>query len=88
MIVCLAGKAARDAFFRSVALEHPDIRVLNYAPGPVRTEMADTLRTNSFMQEFFEKDENVLKPEDTVAKLVTILDANTFISGSHVDYFD
>ncbi|XP_046585309.1 sepiapterin reductase-like isoform X2 [Haliotis rubra] len=34
-----SGKAFRDMFMRTLALEQPDIRVLNYAPGPVDTNM-------------------------------------------------
>lgn len=83
-----AGKAARDAFFRSVALENPDTRVLNYAPGPVKTDMASTLRRNSYLQDFFEKDSNILPPEKTVAKLIEILEIDKFTSGAHIDYFD
>jgi sepiapterin reductase len=33
------GKAAREAFFRGFAHEHPDVRVLSYSPGPVQTNM-------------------------------------------------
>lgn len=83
-----AGKAARDAFFRSVALENPDTRVLNYAPGPVRTDMAGVLRRNSYLQDFFQNDSNMLAPEKTVGRLISILEGDKFESGAHVDYFD
>uniref|UniRef100_T1JCW4 Sepiapterin reductase n=1 Tax=Strigamia maritima TaxID=126957 RepID=T1JCW4_STRMM len=33
------GKAARDMFFRVMAAEFPRVRVLNYSPGPLKTEM-------------------------------------------------
>jgi len=33
------GKAAREAYFRAFAAEHPGSRVLNYSPGPVDTQM-------------------------------------------------
>ena len=39
------GKAARDMLFRTMALEEPDLRVLNYAPGPLDTDMQLTART-------------------------------------------
>lgn len=34
-------------FFRTMALEEPDIRVLNYAPGPVDTDMQLEARTTT-----------------------------------------
>lgn len=33
------GKAAREAYFRSLALENKDVKVLSYSPGPVDTDM-------------------------------------------------
>lgn len=43
-LVYILGKAARDMFFRVLALEYPDIRVLNYAPGPCDTDMQKKCR--------------------------------------------
>ncbi len=34
-----SGKAARDMFFQVVAAEEKGVTVLNYAPGPVLTDM-------------------------------------------------
>ena len=33
------GKAAREAFMANVAKENPDVRLLNYSPGPCDTKM-------------------------------------------------
>ena len=41
------GKAARDMMFLTMALEQPHILVLNYAPGPVDTEMQVEARTKT-----------------------------------------
>ncbi len=41
------GKAGRDMLFRTMALEEPDIRVLNYAPGPLDTDMQIVARTQT-----------------------------------------
>ena len=38
------GKAARDIFFNTLSIEEPDIRVLNYAPGPLDTDMQKQCR--------------------------------------------
>ena len=48
-----AGKAARDMFFKVIAQEHPDgnIRVLNYAPGPLDTDMQEEIRMSLTYQD-------------------------------------
>lgn len=81
------GKASRDAFFRSVAEENPDIIVLNYAPGPLETEMVDHLKREGHLQEIFNKID-ILKPETTTNKLLKILNSGNFSSGDHIDYYD
>uniref|UniRef100_A0A1I7SKV8 Sepiapterin reductase n=1 Tax=Bursaphelenchus xylophilus TaxID=6326 RepID=A0A1I7SKV8_BURXY len=37
------SKAAREAYFRALVLERPEIRVLNYSPGPVETDMRNEI---------------------------------------------
>jgi len=44
---CVLGKAARDMMFLTMALEQPHILVLNYAPGPIDTEMQVEARTKT-----------------------------------------
>ena len=39
----VSAKAARDMFFKVVAAEEEDVRVLSYAPGPLVTDMTNTL---------------------------------------------
>lgn len=84
----MIGKAARDAFFRNVARENPDILVLNYAPGPLKTNMVEILKTKSFLKDWFNDSNNILLPETSVNKLIDILEASKFTSGQHVDFFD
>ena len=82
------GKAARDAYMRSVASEAPNVKVINYAPGPLRTAMADQLRIKSHVKEFFEDQNNILDPDDSAHKLLSIMTKDSFLNGSHVDYYD
>ncbi|XP_020610282.1 sepiapterin reductase-like [Orbicella faveolata] len=88
------GKAARDMMCQVLAKEEPNVRVLNYAPGPLLTNMYETIRTTCGNHEVVEmfntsKEENkVLSPDESARKLLIILKENTFTSGSHVDYFD
>ena len=41
----ISGKATRDMMFRVLALEEPKLQVLNYAPGPLNTNMQVEART-------------------------------------------
>ena len=38
-------------FFKVMALEKPDVRVLSYAPGPLKTDMFYCIRDNSYDSE-------------------------------------
>ncbi|XP_071946845.1 sepiapterin reductase-like [Antedon mediterranea] len=88
------AKAARDMLFSVLAKEEPTVRVLNYAPGPIDTQMLHTIIVNTqdenvrkMMKDVLEEGKTV-KLEDTVAKLIKILDLDEFKSGSHIDYYD
>ncbi|KAJ7382836.1 hypothetical protein OS493_032472 [Desmophyllum pertusum] len=88
------GKAARDMMCQVLAKEEPNVRVLNYAPGPLLTDMYEEILTTCGNQEMVEmfntsKEQNkALSPDESAGKLMQILKENTFTSGSHVDYFD
>jgi len=86
-----SAKAARDMLFKNMAVEEPSWTVLNYAPGPLDTNMVkDILEdqgTHANIRKAFEN-MTILKPETSAKRLVEILTKNTFKSGSHVDYFD
>ncbi|TMW61478.1 hypothetical protein Poli38472_012669 [Pythium oligandrum] len=100
------GKAAREMHFRVLAAEQqqprdansPDfskVRVLNYAPGPMDTEMQQTLRESTtvrrdFVEMFAKmKAEGTLIPPATSSGLgVRLIVKNEFESGAHIDYYD
>ncbi|CAJ0587125.1 unnamed protein product, partial [Mesorhabditis spiculigera] len=97
------GKAVREAFFRSLAVEYPDWKILNYSPGPVDTDMYHSVAKNSYdeetREEFKKKAEckdaaesvlsrKMLTPKETVTRLFHILKEDKFESGGRVDYFD
>lgn len=89
-----SGKASREMYFKVLASEEPNVVVLNYSPGPVDTEMFHEIQTNShdenLRSSFTEQLEKrtVLTTEQTTAKFLSVLEANKFKSGDHVDYFD
>ncbi|CAG9788912.1 unnamed protein product [Diatraea saccharalis] len=89
-----SGKAAREMYFRVLAEEKKNIRVLNYSPGPVETSMIDYVldeAVNDNLKDVFHTFKNqgtLLKPEVTAKKCMKVLLAGKFSPGEHVDYFD
>lgn len=70
------------------------MNVLNYSPGPVETDMLQTMANNvgdkdvksSFQN--MRKNNKALTTDQTVKRLTEILSAKKYKSGDHVDYFD
>ena len=93
MSLYCTGKAARDMFFRVLAAEHPELRVLNYSPGPLVTDMTRKVAsttTDPDVQKMFQDgvDGGFLTCAATVERLIGLLEGDKFESGAHVDYFD
>ncbi|XP_069488401.1 sepiapterin reductase-like [Ambystoma mexicanum] len=88
------GKAARGMMFQVLAVEEPDVRVLNYSPGPLDTDMFQLVCTDSVdpeircefqdMQRNGEVSDCNVPAEDLVNRLLE----DTFQSGSHVAFRD
>lgn len=86
-----SGKAARDMFFKVLAAEQTDIRVLNYAPGPVETAMRNQIIEESWdasLTEELKQGPPPLTPKETTERLIHLLTQDKFRSGDHVDYYD
>jgi sepiapterin reductase len=88
-----AGKAARDKYHTLIAKEEDDdktLKTLNYAPGPLETEMVTEIRSapnlDANLKLNFQK--KLLDPEDSAKKLIRLLSSNEFESGAHIDYYD
>ena len=100
MGIYAAGKAARDAFHQTLAQEQtkndPRIEVLNYAPGPLETNMVTQLRTATQLDAQVQASfaQPVLDPYQSAQVLARLLhakdtsDSTAYTSGSHVDYYD
>ncbi|XP_067389688.1 sepiapterin reductase [Emydura macquarii macquarii] len=88
------GKASRDIMFQVLALEKPDVRVVNYAPGPLDTEMQQLARTKSgdpeVRQQFLDMKHSgkLLDCSVSAQKLVNVLVEDTFDSGAHIDFYE
>ncbi|NXU56364.1 SPRE reductase, partial [Turnix velox] len=89
-----SGKASRDMMFQVLALEEPDVRVLNYAPGPLDTDMQLLARTKTgdpVMRQYFQglqERGQLIDCTVSAQKLVNLLEEDTFCSGAHMDFYD
>ena len=97
-----AGKAAREMFHRCLAQECakrltslPNVRVLNYAPGPLDTNMQQEIREGPAVdkdtQEFYRglKEKNQLvSPAESAAKVTKILLFEKYNNWDLVDFYD
>nr|XP_003704968.1 PREDICTED: sepiapterin reductase [Megachile rotundata]XP_012144375.1 PREDICTED: sepiapterin reductase [Megachile rotundata] len=88
------GKAAREMFFKVFAVENPEVDVLNYSPGPVETDMYHQVcnevsdkEVKSHFNDLLTK-RTVLTCEQTVNRLLKVLESHKYESGDHVDYYD
>lgn len=102
------GKAAADMVHRVLSLEGeadeaggangqllPSLRTLNYAPGPLDTDMQAAVRASAgcdpqLAAQFKQLKESgqLVPPEASAAVLVRLLLAGRFESGAHLDYYD
>lgn len=73
----------------------PSISILNYAPGPLDTQMQKNIREDqhcdpeisSYYRKLFE-DGNLLQPLTSAAKLVQLVEERSYKSGAHIDFYD
>ncbi|XP_051268345.1 sepiapterin reductase a [Dicentrarchus labrax] len=93
-VLYCTGKAAREMMFKVLAEEEPDLRVLNYSPGPLDTAMQEAARSRtadpsirkSFSDMFSQG--QLLTCEASCTKLMKLLLEDTYTSGAHVDIYD
>eukprot|EP00339_Tiarina_fusa_P003208 CAMPEP_0117011968 /NCGR_PEP_ID=MMETSP0472-20121206/10177_1 /TAXON_ID=693140 ORGANISM="Tiarina fusus, Strain LIS" /NCGR_SAMPLE_ID=MMETSP0472 /ASSEMBLY_ACC=CAM_ASM_000603 /LENGTH=116 /DNA_ID=CAMNT_0004714925 /DNA_START=381 /DNA_END=731 /DNA_ORIENTATION=+ len=91
--VYCSTKAAGVVLHQSIGKEQENCRVLNYSPGIMRTEMQETIAkgVDSPSKQFLAKvlDQNKEVPiAESVAKLLEVLEQDTFETGSYVDIYD
>lgn len=92
------GKAAREMYFRTLALEEaecdPALTVLNYAPGPVQTEMTQEIENNAVASDVrntfrgLREEKTMLQPIDTTIRFLKVIETGDYETGAHVDYYD
>ena len=80
-------KAAREMALRVLDVENPDVRTLNYSPGPLESDMSEELKSKWTKKEAT-ANWDYLTCEDSVNRMMGILFENTFESATRIDYFD
>ena len=82
-------KAARDSFAVAMAKEGA-VETLNYAPGPLETDMANELRNAEDLDESIKPHyaKVLIDPTDSAGVLVDIVASGSYSSGDHIDYYD
>ncbi|XP_029367346.1 sepiapterin reductase b [Echeneis naucrates] len=81
-VLYCTGKAARKMMFNVLAEERPDVKVLNYSPGPLDTEMQEEIERVTGIAY------HLLPCQESAVKLMKLLLDNEFASGVHLDFFD
>jgi len=93
--ICLLKQ--RDMWHKTLAMEESGgmVRVLNYAPGAIETDMTDHLSKSVTLDKelssFYKKskkESTYIQKGDTTKKLVNIIMEDTYTSGDHIDYWD
>ncbi|CAI5706053.1 hypothetical protein KXD40_009652 [Peronospora effusa] len=97
MMYC-AGKAAREMHHRVIATEQAavgKVRVLQYSPGPMDTDMQKMIRESSLVdpelrKQFADMKANgtLVLPAQSSERGVTLAISEDFETGAHVDYYD
>ena len=87
-----ACKAARNAYMGVLAVENPDVRVLSCSPGPVDTDMLQTIKNDSYAgtttSGFRERyaSNQVSSCRENINKFVQLLKEDKFESGANIDF--
>jgi sepiapterin reductase len=94
MGIYAAGKAARNHYHATLAKElngsNKNIRTLNYAPGPLETDMATELRSAEDLDTDLKSNfqQQLVNPDDSALVLAKKVLERDYDSGEHLDYYD
>ncbi|XP_068130681.1 sepiapterin reductase [Hyperolius riggenbachi] len=89
-----AGKAARVMMFRVLAEEETDLRVLNYGPGPLDTDMQAQVRAQTADPDLrlqfinMKNSGQLIDSRVSARKLLDVIQADAYQSGANVDFYE
>lgn len=81
-------------FLRNLATDCPQVRALNYAPGPMDTDMSHEIQTKTKSKDtkaYFDdlvKNGKILTTDQSVKKMMMLLRKNEFENAAHIDFYD
>ncbi|KAJ3017422.1 hypothetical protein HKX48_003558 [Thoreauomyces humboldtii] len=87
-------KAARDMYHRTIAIEDPSVRVLNYAPGPMDTDMQTRIRKEMpdvplrDVYDQMHREDKLVRPDTSARVLLRLLERDEWVNADHVDIYD
>ncbi|KAL2913730.1 hypothetical protein HK105_206746 [Polyrhizophydium stewartii] len=90
----IVERAGNDETLGTAPARHGRVRVLNYAPGPLDTDMQARIRAempNVQLRQVYVKmhDEGrLVDPNDSAKVLVSMLESDDYDNGAHVDFYD
>eukprot|EP00729_Bicosta_minor_P015377 gene15377-9455_t len=88
------AKAARDMLHQVVSKEDPTVRTLNYAPGPLDTDMQKEVRDTLYDEESrtiykgMHAEGKLVSPDTSADKLAALITKDAYDNGAHVDFYD
>ncbi|EGF83437.1 hypothetical protein BATDEDRAFT_84986 [Batrachochytrium dendrobatidis JAM81] len=85
---------SKDTQDTQAPLKSARVRVLNYAPGPMDTDMQTRIRNEmpeiELKQAYVKMHDQgqLVDPNDSASVLMSLLESDDYINGSHIDYYD
>lgn len=79
-----SGKSARTMYFKAIAQEEQDVLVLDYSPGPVDTDLLQTVYNQN--KELPRNNIKILTPLETTEKFLRIVEKGAYQSGEYVNF--
>lgn len=88
------GKAARESYLKVLAAESPSLNILNYSPGPIHTDMVETILTQTRSPELrsgysaMRDGNSFVSLQASTEKVMSALQARQYVSGGRIDFYD
>lgn len=88
------GKAARESYLSVLATEYPKLNILSYSPGPIHTDMVETILTQTRSPELrsgysaMRDGNSFVTLEATTEKVMAALQDRSYVTGGRIDFYD
>uniref|UniRef100_A0A8D9FCD8 Sepiapterin reductase n=2 Tax=Cacopsylla melanoneura TaxID=428564 RepID=A0A8D9FCD8_9HEMI len=88
------GKAARESYLKVLATENPQLNALSYSPGPIHTNMVETILTSTASSEIksgftaMRDGNSFVTLAQTTDKVIKALTDRSYVSPGRIDFYD